>query len=223
MEEITKALFNCRDVECAKFNSKLMPTVSADTVLGVRTPKLRELAKWVVRNGYADQFLSELPHKYFEENNLHAFILEGIKDYDECLRQVNIFLPYVDNWATCDQMSPKVFKGPRLIDSIKEWISSEHIYTVRFGIGMLMKHFLGSDFKPEYLDWVAEIKSDEYYIKMMVAWYFATALAKQYEAAIPYLDQGKLEKWTLVKTIQKAMESYRVSAEHKAHLNSLRK
>ncbi|MCH5164432.1 MAG: DNA alkylation repair protein [Clostridiales bacterium] len=223
MEIVTKELFAHRDEEYGKFTSKLMPTVNADTVIGVRTPQLRLLAKWAIKCGYAEQFLSELPHKYFEENNLHAFIIENIKDYDECLEYVNVFLPFVDNWATCDQMSPKVFKGKlQLLGSIKEWMASEHTYVVRFGIGMLMKYFLDNNFKPEYLDLVAEVKSDEYYIKMMVAWFFATALTKQYEATLPYIEQYKLEKWTHNKAIQKAVESYRISDERKALLKQLK-
>lgn len=221
--DITGKLLELRDEEYARFTARLMPTVDADSVIGVRTPDLKQFAKSVWKNGCAEEFLSSLPHRYFEENNLHAFILDNIKDYGDCLDKVNAFLPYVDNWATCDQMSPKAFKNkPQLLDSIKLWINSEHVYTVRFGIGMLMRYFLDEKFSPEYLDLVAAIKTNEYYINMMIAWYFATALAKQYEAAVPYIIEHRLDKWTQNKAIQKAVESYRVPNERKEYLKTLK-
>ena len=223
MKEITDKLYELRDEEYGRFTARLMPTVDPASVLGVRTPDLRQIAKWVYKNGLYDEFFAELPHRFFEENNLHAFVIENIKDYDECLRQVNAFLPYVDNWATCDQMSPKVFKKhPELIDSIREWTASDNTYTVRFGIGMLMRFFLDEGFKPEYLDLVADIKSDEYYINMMIAWFFATALCKQYDAALPYITANRLDKWTHNKTIQKAIESYRITDVQKQELRALK-
>ena len=178
----------------------------------------------VKSNNYLS-FLDELPHKFFEENQLHAFIISEIKDYDECILYLNKFLPYVDNWATCDQMSPKVFKKnhSKLLDQIKVWIKSSKTYTIRFGIGMLMQYYLDDDFKLEYLEMVSNIKSDEYYVNMMIAWYFATALAKQYDSTIKIIEGKKLDVWTHNKTIQKAIESYRITFEQKDYLRSLKR
>ena len=224
MTETQQRLFALRDEGYRDFNAALIPSVDKGRTIGVRTPALRALAKELRGTEAAARFLSELPHQYFDENQLHAFLLEGIKDYDACLRQVERFLPYVDNWATCDQLSPKVFKKHKgeLLERIRSWLASGETYTLRFGMGMLMAHYLDEDFDPEYLGLVAAVRSEEYYIRMMQAWYFATALAKQYEAALPYIEERRLETWTHNKAIQKALESRRVSDERKAYLRSLK-
>ena len=199
--------------------------MDAQKEIGVRTPELRKLAKELAKREDIREFLNDLPHQYFDENQLHAFILSGEKDFEKCMEDLERFLPYVDNWATCDQTSPKVFRKHRkeLLDAIRRWIESDHPYTVRFAIKMLMEHFLDEDFDPAYPEMVAEVRSEEYYIRMMIAWYFATALAKQYEAVLPYLEQKKLDVWTHNKTIQKAVESYRITEEQKIYLKSLKR
>ena len=224
-KEIESRLFELRDEGYREFQSKLIPTVNAETVIGVRTPALRALAKEIAKRGDKDEFLNVLPHNYFDEYQLHAFVISLEKDFEKCLGEVEAFLPYVDNWATCDQLSPKVFKKHRseLLLRIKEWINSDRVYTVRFAVGMLMAHYLDEDFSPEYPEIVASIRSNEYYVNMMIAWYFATALAKQYDSVVKYLEQNSLDKWTHNKTIQKCVESYRVSEEHKAYLRTLRR
>lgn len=223
-EEIRTELLNMQDEKYRDFQAKLIPTVEADTIIGVRTPKLRKYAWQLLKRDDIQEFLNDLPHKYFDENQLHAFILSGMKDYEKCVNEVNKFLPCVDNWATCDQMSPKIFKKHRqeLTGSIKVWIKSKETYTIRFGIGMLMEHFLDDDFDLKYPEAVARIRSDEYYVNMMTAWYFATALAKQYESVLPYIEDKKLDTWTHNKAIQKAVESYRITDEQKAYLKSLK-
>ena len=224
MQSITEQLFTLQDLEYKKFHSKLMPTVHPDVIIGVRTPDLRKLAKMLKGTPEAEQFLTELPHQYYEENNLHGFLLESIKEFDACVTALNDFLPYVDNWATCDMMSPKALKKDlaKLYEWVKIWMASKETYTVRFGVNMLMKYYLEEEFRPEYPELVASIRSEEYYIKMVVAWYFATALAKQYEAVLPYLLEHRLDAWTHNKTIQKAVESYRITPEQKAFLKILK-
>lgn len=224
VKEIQDELFRLQDRKYRDFQAKLMPTVEADTVIGVRTPELRKYARQLVKREDISGFLRELPHRYFDESQLHAFIISEMKDYDRCMEEVNHFLPYVDNWATCDQMSPKVFKKHRkdLLDHIRGWLESDKTYTVRFAIGMLMEHFLDEDFNAEYPEMVAAVRSDEYYVNMMTAWYFATALAKQYEAVVPYIEKQRLDTWTHNKTIQKAVESYRITSEQKKYLKDLR-
>ncbi len=223
-EEIRETLFQLQDVKYRDFQSKLIPTAEADTVIGVRTPDLRKYAKKLIKREDIEGYLRSLPHRYFDENQLHAFIISEIKDYDHCLEEVERFLPYVDNWATCDQMAPKVFAKRKedLFERIKVWISSGETYTVRFGIGMLMRHFLDEKFDLAYPEMVAGVRSEEYYVNMMIAWYFATALAKQYDAVLPYLEEKRLDVWTHNKTIQKSVESYRISPEHKKYLKSLK-
>lgn len=223
-EDIRAALFELRDEEYRAFQGKLIPTVRPENFIGVRTPELRKLAKQMSKREGIGVFLADLPHRYFDENQLHAFILSEMKDFGECISAVERFLPCVDNWATCDQMSPKVFKKhrPELLERVRIWLESGHAYTVRFAIGMLMTHFLDEDFNADYLALVAGIRSEEYYVRMMAAWYFATALAKQYDAALPYIEERRLEPWTHNKAIQKALESYRVSEEHKCRLRSLK-
>lgn len=223
-DEIEKRLFEMQDTEYRDFQSKLMPTVEKGRIIGVRTPSLRKLAKELAKQPVSDAFLNGLPHKYYEEDNLHAFLLEQIKDFDRAVCEIDRFLPYVDNWATCDMMSPKVLlRYPdRLIEKIDVWLSSGDTYAVRFGIKMLMSGFLDDRFLPEYADRVAAVRSDEYYVKMMAAWYFATALAKQYEAVLPYITEHRLDTWTHNKAIQKALESNRITPEQKAYLRTMK-
>lgn len=224
-DEITTKLFSLKDTAYRDFQVKLIPGMDAQKEIGVRTPELRKLAKELAKREDIREFLNDLPHQYFDENQLHAFILSGEKDFEKCMEDLERFLPYVDNWATCDQTSPKVFRKHRkeLLESINRWIESEHTYTVRFAIKMLMEHFLDEDFDPIYPEMVATVRSEEYYIRMMIAWYFATALAKRYDAVLPYLKQEKLDVWTHNKTIQKAVESYRITEEQKIYLKSLKR
>lgn len=224
MTELQKKLFELQDKDYKEFQSKLIPTVGPDRVIGVRTPELRKFAKEFNKSGERDSFMEELPHYFYEENNLHGFLIESIKDYDDAIQALDKFLPYVDNWATCDMMSPKSLeKEPdRLVLKVREWIASGETYTIRFAVGTLMRFFLDDRFEIEYPELVASVTSDEYYVNMMIAWYFATALAKQYEAVLPYIEQNKLDKWVHNKTIQKAVESYRITAEQKNYLRTLR-
>ena len=212
------------DEDFAAFQRKLLPTVPPESVLGVRTPELRQLAKSLRGADEADAFLKTLPHTYFDENQLHAFLLAGTRDFDACLAGVSAFLPYIDNWATCDQLSPAVFAKHKqeLLPHVLHWIESGETYTVRFGVGMLMQHFLDDDFDPAYPRIVSAVRSEEYYVRMMCAWYFATALAKQYDAALPYLQTQTMDAWTHNKAIQKAVESCRITAEQKTFLKTLK-
>lgn len=222
---IKEELFKLQDKEYRKLQIKIIPNVDAESIIGIRTPELRKLGKKLYKeNNYID-FINDLPHKYFDENQLHAFIISDIKDYDECLNEFNKFLPYIDNWATCDQPSPKTFiKNPdKLINEIKKWIKSKETYTIRFGVGMLMRVYLDDNFKEDYLEMVSKIRSKEYYVNMMIAWFFATALAKQYDSTIKYIENNKLDIWTHNKTIQKAIESYRITNEQKEYLKSLKR
>ena len=221
---VYERLSACRDEEYRDFQSKLVPNIPKETVLGVRTPDMRKIAKEIKGTEEAEVFLAMLPHRYYEENLVHFFLIAEIRDFDECVKAVETFLPYVDCWPVCDQSSPKVFarNHERLLPFIKKWIGSEHVYTARFGIRMLMNEFLGEDFRPEYLEWVAAVKGEDYYVKMMVAWYFATALAKRYDESIVFIEERRLEPWTHKKAIQKAIESFRVSDEHKEYLKTLR-
>lgn len=224
MNEIQNRLFALREPGYAAFTAKLLPNLPAETVLGVRTPALRALAKELRGTAEAAAFLDELPHAYFEENCLHAFLLEEIRDYEACMAALERFLPYVDNWAVCDQMNPPVFKKHRaeLLEHGKAWLASGETYSVRFGIKMLMNHFLEEDFRSEYLEQVAIIDTNEYYVNMMRAWYFATALTKQWESTLPLLRERRLDPWTHGRTIQKAVESRRISEERKELLRALR-
>ena len=206
------------------FQIKLVPNIPPETVVGVRTPEMRAIAKEVFESEDRDAFLNDLPHRYYEENLIHFFVLANIRDFDECVRKVEAFLPYVDCWPVSDQATPKSFRKnhEKLLPYLKKWIASEHVYTARFGIRMLMNEFLDADFKEEYLELVASGTGEDYYLKMMVAWYFATALAKRYDETVPYVENRRLDEWTRRKAIQKAIESFRVSDEHKAYLKSLR-
>lgn len=224
MTQIQKQLFAMQDLEYKDFHSKLIPNINPKLVIGVRTPELRKFAKSLSSDESKD-FMAKLPHEYYDENNLHAFLIEQIKDFDECISALNKFLPFVDNWATCDMMRPKVFKKhlPELLEQIKIWIESADAYTVRFGLGMLMCYYLDDEFEMEYLNLAASVKSEEYYVKMMVAWFFATALAKQYDAAIDFIENRHLDKWVHNKSIQKAAESYRITKEQKDYLKTLKR
>ena len=222
--EIRKELHALQDLKYRELQIRTIPTLKPETVIGVRTPELRKMARELAGREETGEFLRSLPHLYFEENQLHAFIISGMKDFTACLDELERFLPYVDNWATCDQMSPKVFRKhrPELIKCIRRWIGSAETYTIRFGIGMLMEHFLDGDFDPAYPELAAAVRSDEYYVNMMTAWYFATALAKQYDAVLPYIEQQRLDPWTHNKAIQKSIESYRITPEQKDYLRSLK-
>lgn len=224
-DDIRKELKKLQDKGYRDMQVTIIPTVEADSIIGVRTPALRQLARELSKRKDVSKFLEDVPHKFFEENQLHAFILSGMKDAESCIRLVDEFLPYVDNWATCDQMSPKVFKKHKqlLLEYVDKWIRSDHTYVKRFAIGMLMEHFLDEDFKTSYLTKVSKIRSEEYYVNMMIAWYFATALAKQYDAALPFIEKQKLDKWTHNKSIQKAVESYRITPEQKEYLKTLKR
>ena len=223
-DEIRDRLFSMQDVKYRDFQVKLIPGKTTDVMIGVRTPDLRKYAKELSKTEGIDAFLDDLPHRYFDEDQLHAFIISQMKDFDSCMERLCAFLPYVDNWATCDQMSPKIFKKHKqeLLKKIDEWIASDQTYTVRFGIGMLMEHFLDEDFDIRYPEAVAGIRSDEYYVNMMIAWYFATALAKQYDSVLPFIENKRLSSWTHNKAIQKSVESYRITPEQKTYLRSLK-
>ncbi len=222
---ITAELFKVQDKDYALFHGKLVPTVPRASIIGVRVPELRKIAKRIQGSPEAYAFINTLPHTYFDENMLHALLISESRDYAACIREVDKFLPYVDNWSVCDIMSPKVFKKNKgaLLIKIRQWSSSTQVYECRFGIKMLMSHFLDADFKKEYLNIPACVKSDAYYLKMMLAWFFATALAKQWRAAIIYLERKQFDKWVHNKTIQKACESYRITPAQKEYLRSLKR
>lgn len=224
MESLKEKLLSLEDIPYREFHSKLMPEIEKERIIGIRVPVLRSLAKEIAGTDSAEKFLGTLPHYYYEENNLHAFLIEGIKDYPLCVEAVNAFLPFVDNWATCDSLRPKVFAKHKdeLLKQIDIWLNSEHVFTVRFAIEMLMIHFLDEDFSPDFPEKVAAVRRNEYYVEMMVAWYFATALAKQYDTVLPYLEERKLSPSVHAKTIRKAVESYRITDEQKTYLKTLK-
>jgi len=224
-EKIRAGLLNLKDINYKEFHSKLVPTLDKDRIIGIRTPILRKYSNEISQTKHINIFLNTLPHYYYEENNLHAFCIEKIKDYRNCIEMLDKFLPYIDNWATCDSMSPPILSKHKdlLIEQIKIWLNSSHTYTVRFGLKCLMTHYLDADFKEEYLIMASNIKSSEYYIQMMIAWFFATALAKQYETTISYITDNKLDLWIHNKTIQKALESYRITEERKLYLKTLKR
>lgn len=217
-------LFKNQDTKYKAFHQRLIPNVDPDRVIGVRTPTLRRIAKEFSGSKDREQFLKKLPHQYYEENNLHAFFIEQIRDFDLCIAEINRFLPYVDNWATCDSMRPGCFikNRDKLILAIEKWLNAEDTYTVRYGIEMLMVHFLDGDFDKKHLEMVAEVESSEYYVNMMIAWYFATALAKKWDEAFPYLEKKRLAPWIHNKTIQKSVESYRIAEDKKTILRRLK-
>ncbi len=217
-------LSEVRDDAYREFQIKLLPNIPPETIVGVRTPDMRRIAKEVFKSEDRDAFLNDLPHRYYEENLIHFFVLATVKDFDECVKGVEAFLPYVDCWPVSDQATPKSFckHHDRLLPYIEKWIASEHVYTARFGLRMLMNEFLGADFKEEYLDLAASKQGEDYYLKMMIAWFFATALAKRYDETVPYFENRRLNEWVHKKAIQKAIESYRVTDAHKQYLKSLR-
>lgn len=223
-EKIQAELFELQDEKYRDFHSKLIPDMEKENIIGIRTPVLRKYAKQFAKTEDAAAFLQDIPHTYYEENNLHMMLITSIKEYDKCLKEIEKFLPYIDNWATCDLPAPKCFVGHKeeLLPHIKQWIHSGETYTIRYGIVMLMRLYLDEDFKPEYADLVAGVTSEEYYVNMMIAWYMATALAKQWDAIIPYVEEHRFSDWVHRKTIQKAVESYRITDEQKGYLRSLR-
>ena len=224
LTRLQQQLFVLQDEEYRDFHSKLMPNISKEDVIGIRVPVLRKFAKEFAKSDEKEKFLKELPHRYYEENNLHMMLLVEMKDYDGCMQEMERFLPYINNWATCDFPAPKCFEKHKkdVLEHIKIWIKSSQTYTVRYAIGMLMRLFLEDDFSAEYPQMVAEVSSEEYYINMMIAWYFATALAKQWDAVIPYIEQRKLSPWVHRKTIQEAVESDRITSGQKEYLKSFR-
>ena len=216
--------FELQDIKYRDFHSRLMPDTDKETVIGIRVPVLRKYAKSIAGTELSEKFIKELPHHYYEENNLHMMLITRIKDYDRCISEIERFLPYIDNWATCDFPAPKCFENHKeeLLPVIKCWIASSETYTIRYGIGMLMRLYLDEDFEPEYVKLVAGVESDEYYVNMMIAWYMATALAKQWDAVIPYIEEHRMSDWVHRKTIQKAVESYRITDEQKRYLKGYR-
>ncbi len=224
MTELQKSLFELQDLKYRDFHAKLLPGIEKEKIIGIRTPILRKFAREFAKTQEAQEFLHELPHQYYEENNLHLMLVTQICDYEKCLDEVKRFLPYIDNWATCDLPLPKCFEKHKdeLIVDVKNWIASKKTYTIRYGIGVLLRLYLDEDFKEEYPKLVASVVSDEYYVNMMISWYFATALAKQWDAVIGYLEERKLSEWVHRKTIQKAVESYRITKEQKEYLKGLR-
>ena len=223
--QLREQLYSLKDEQYKRFQSKLIPSINPDTMIGVRTPQLKKIAAVMVKEGKYQEFLQELPHAYFEENQIHGFIIAGIKEWKECVKEINYFLPYVDNWATCDQLNPIVFKDYRseLLLEIFGWLKAKEEYTVRFGIKMLMDHFLEEDFSLSYPTVVSQVVREEYYIRMMIAWYFATALARQYEKILPYFTERRLEKWIHNKALQKAVESNRIESKKKEDLKKLKR
>ena len=223
-KDVQTRLFELQDKKYQDFQSKLIPTMDKKEIIGIRMPVLRVFAKKFGKEKEAKEFLEVLPHQYYEENNLHGLLIEQIKDYEKCIRELNRFLPFIDNWATCDLLSVRTVKNylDVFIKEVYHWIDSQHTYTIRFGIGMLMRYYLDEYFQMEYLEKVVQVRSDEYYVNMMRAWYFATALAKQYEKTLPFIEKRKLDIWTHNKTIQKAIESYRIMPEQKTYLKTLK-
>ena len=224
LTKLQKQLFELQDLKYRDFHSKLMPETDKETVIGIRTPVLRKFAKEFAGTSEAEAFLRQLPHRYYEENNLHMMLITGIKDYEKCMEEIQRFLPCIDNWATCDYPAPKCFARHKdqVLEEAKRWISSGETYVIRYGIGMLMRLFLDEDSSSEYLEMAAAVQSQEYYVNMMIAWYFATALAKQWDATVPYIEHHKLPDWVHRKTIQKAVESYRITPEQKEYLKGFR-
>ncbi|MBR2381492.1 MAG: DNA alkylation repair protein [Clostridia bacterium] len=223
--DIIGKLYEMQDIKYRDFTSRLIPNISPDSMIGVRLPQVKKLAKELYKNGEYVSFISTLPHTYFEEYHLHCYIISEIKDFEVFINELDKLLPHIDNWSVCDSLRPKCFvkNKEKVLIYIKKWLKGEHIYTQRFAIEMLMVHYLNDDFKAEYLDLVANVNGGDYYLKMMVAWYFATALAKQYKATLPYIENRHIkDKWTHNKAIQKALESYRVSEDKKAYLKTLK-
>lgn len=225
MDKHLEALFAMQDAAYRDFQAKLIPNIPYETIIGVRTPALRAFSKEFWKSAEKDAFLASLPHTYYEENNLHGFLIEKMRDFQETVAALDAFLPFVDNWATCDSMNPRSLTKDKtaLLSVIRRWLASDKTYAVRFGIKTLMQYYLGEDFLPEYAEMVAAVESREYYVNMMRAWYFATALAFQYETILPILREGRLDLFTHNKTIGKACESFRITSEQKAELRALRR
>lgn len=224
IRDVRKRLFEMQDTGYRDFHARLILTVEKEKIIGIRTPILRKFAKEFGKTEESELFLKVLPHQYYEENNLHGLLIEQIRDYDKCLEELERFLPFIDNWATCDLLALHMMKKHRdiFIREIYRWMESDKPYIIRFGISMLMRHYLDEEFKTEYPEKVAAIRSEEYYVNMMRAWYFATALAKQYDKILPFIEKQKLDVWTHNKTIQKAIESYRITPEQKEYLRGLK-
>ena len=224
MDYVQSELFKLQDIKYKNFHKKLMPTVNEENIIGIRVPVLRSFAKEFAKTEYKEEFMKELPHRYYEENNLHSLLINMEKNYDKCVEYMDKFLPYIDNWATSDILAPAVFKKnlSKLVIKVKEWIAKSDTYSIRVGIKMLMNYYLEDEFRIEYLDMVASIKNDDYYVKMMIAWFFATALAKRYDETIGYIENKKLDTWVHNKTIQKCQESYRIDASKKEYLKGLK-
>ena len=226
MHAFTLELIKLKDEKYRVFTQKLIPAIQIENIIGVRTPVIRSLAKKLYKEQEKDvlSFLGEVPHKYLDENMLHAFLICQLKDFNKTLSLTEAFLPYIDNWAVCDSFDPKIFKKhlDLLLPKIKLWITSSHTYTVRYAIGLLLQYYLTDSFNKEYLNLVASVKSDEYYIKMMIAWFFAESLAKQKDATLPFIEGKVLEKWTHNKAIQKAIESRRIPEDFKIYLRGLK-
>ena len=222
---IQKELFELQDISYGDFQAKLVPNIPRELLIGVRVPEARKLAKRLAKEPEASEFLKDLPHKYYDENILHALLISEMKDYDACIVAIDEYLPYIDNWAVCDILSPKIFKEHKtsLLEKIKEWSASDKTYTCRFGLEMLMSYFLDNDFKPDYLEITTSVHSEEYYVRMMIAWFFATALAKQWDASIKYIEDNRLDTWTHNKAIQKAKESRRITPKQKEYLKALKR
>ncbi len=222
---IQKELFELQDISYGDFQAKLVPNIPRELLIGVRVPEARKLAKRLAKEPEASEFLKDLPHKYYDENILHALLISEMKDYDACIVAIDEYLPYIDNWAVCDILSPKIFKEHKtsLLEKIKEWSASDKTYTCRFGLEMLMSYFLDNDFKPDYLEITTSVHSEEYYVRMMIAWFFATALAKQWDASIKYIEDNHLDTWTHNKAIQKARESRRIAQKQKEYLKLLKR
>lgn len=222
---IQKELFELQDISYGDFQAKLVPNIPRELFIGVRVPEARKLAKRLAKEPEASEFLKDLPHKYYDENILHALLISEMRDYDACIVAIDEFLPYIDNWAVCDILSPKIFKEHKtsLLEKIKEWSASDKTYTCRFGLEMLMSYFLDNDFKPDYLEITTSVHSDEYYVRMMIAWFFATALAKQWDASIKYIEDNRLDTWTHNKAIQKAKASRRITPKQKEYLKALKR
>ena len=222
---IQKELFELQDISYGDFQAKLVPNIPRELLIGVRVPEARKLAKRLAKEPEASEFLKDLPHKYYDENILHALLISEMKDYDACIVAIDEYLPYIDNWAVCDILSPKIFKEHKtsLLEKIKEWSASDKTYTCRFGLEMLMSYFLDNDFKPDYLEITTSVHSEEYYVRMMIAWFFATALAKQWDASIKYIEDNRLDTWTHNKAIQKAKASWRITPKQKEYLKALKR
>ena len=224
LTELQKQLFELQDIKYRDFHSKLMPETAKEKIIGIRTSVLRKFARVLAGTPESEDFLQQLPHQFYEENNLHMMLIAQIKDYDKCISETEKFLPYIDNWATCDSPLPKCFDKNKedILERAKKWIAADTTYVKRYGMGVMMRLFLDEDFKEEYIQLVAGVKSEEYYVNMMIAWYMATALAKQWDAAIPYIQEHRLSEWVHRKSIQKAVESYRITPEQKDYLKGLR-